>query len=71
MLPTPPQIKSVLLLLGIAATAYYLFKGKQTLDNAVDFVSTDLNPASEENFIYQGTQDIGEYIGKNLYEVTH
>ena len=57
LLPKPDQIKSVVMLATIAGVAYVAYKtytaGAQAIETAGDVLSTDLNPASNQNFVYQ------------------
>jgi len=61
LLPKPDQIKSVVMLATIAGVAYVTYKtytaGVQAIETAGDVLSTDLNPASDQNIIYQNAPD--------------
>jgi len=57
VIPEPKKINSVLMLMGVAVVVYYPWRSKQAVDNAIDVVATDLNPASSENIIYSNTPE--------------
>jgi hypothetical protein len=58
---TSDNVKSILMLVTAAAVAYGLYRSAVVVGDVADKVgetlSTDLNPASDQNIIYSNTPD--------------
>lgn len=65
MLPKPNQIKSVLMIGGLIVGGVLLYKANK---KAKVFVTQTVNPASDNNFIYNWTKnDKGEGLGARVF----
>lgn len=69
------NVKSFLMLAVAGIVVYEVHKAYkatgQLVSSAEQVASTTLNPASDQNFVYQGTQQAGHSLGAWLYKVTH
>ena len=57
------KLKTGVIILGVFGGAFILYRAKQS---ATKLVTKTLNPASDKNFIYQGTQTAGKKIGRTV-----
>lgn len=59
-------------MLAVAGVVVWKFyQAGKVVDSIQEEIATTYNPASKENFIYQGTQSAGKSLGAWLYDVTH
>lgn len=60
---TSDNVKVAFMIGGALAAAYYVYKLKQSAEQAVEAVKTviqeDINPASSKNIAYSGVNSIG------------
>lgn len=70
---TADKVKAGLMLAGAAFVTWKLYQASQAVGKVVDAVqeevTTTFNPASDENFIYKGTQGAGNFIGESLFKL--
>lgn len=75
MMVSSDNVKSILMIGATAFIVWKLYQAGKAVGAATEAVaetiSTTLNPASDQNFIYRGTQQAGDSFGKYLYELTH
>ena len=51
------------MLVGVMGGVYMVYRAKRA---ATQVITETLNPASNKNFVYQGAQDTGNFIGRKL-----
>ncbi len=57
MLPSPNKIKSALMIAGIGAAIYGVYRLKKTSEKIGEVIESDLNPASKDNVVFKNTPD--------------